>query len=233
MDPVVRLRGAVALAGRFPALSGADLTVAAGGVVSLLGPNGAGKTTLLKVLAGLVPVRSGEAMVLGVDLRQDPGAVRRRVGFLGHAPALYDELSARENLRFALRAAGCAGDRADGALAAVGITGRLAATPVGRLSAGQRRRVALGILVGRAPELWLLDEPHAGLDPPGRHLLAELVTGAVAAGAAVVLSSHEPQVAASMSDQLATMVGGRVTEARPGGRRAPLSTVGEGGSHVA
>jgi heme ABC exporter ATP-binding subunit CcmA len=233
MDPVVRLRGAVALTGRFPALSGADLTVASGAVVSLLGPNGAGKTTLLRVLAGLVPVRSGEAVVLGVDLRQDAAPVRRRVGFLGHAPALYDELSARENLRFALRAAGCSADQGEPALAAVGITGRLATSPAGRLSAGQRRRVALGVIVARAPELWLLDEPHAGLDPGGRRLLAELITGAVRSGASVVLSSHEPEVAAAISDQVATMAGGRVGDVAAGGRRAPLATVGEGGSHVA
>jgi heme ABC exporter ATP-binding subunit CcmA len=233
MDPVVRLRGAVALTGRFPALAGADLTVAPGEVVSVLGPNGAGKTTLLRVLAGLVPVRSGEAMVLGVDLREDAAALRRRVGFLGHSPALYDELSARENLRFALRAAGCRPDRVEPALARVGITGRLATGPVGRLSAGQRRRVALAVIVGRAPELWLLDEPHAGLDPAARRLLAELVNGAVDGGAAVVLSSHEPEVAATMSDHVVTMTGGRVADVQIGGRRPTLSPVGEGGSHVA
>jgi heme ABC exporter ATP-binding subunit CcmA len=233
MDPVVRLRGAVALTGRFPALSGADLTVAPGGVVSLLGPNGAGKTTLLRVLAGLVPVRSGEATVLGVDLREDPGAIRRRVGLLGHAPALYDELSARENLRFALRAAGCPGDRVEPALAAVGITGRLATAPAGRLSAGQRRRVALGILVGRAPELWLLDEPHAGLDAGARRLLGELVAEAAAGGAAVLLSSHEPDLAVPMADRVMVMSGGRIAEERPGGRRPPLAALVAGDADVA
>ena len=94
MDPVVLLRGAVALTGRFPALSGVDLTVGPGEVVSVVGANGAGKTTLLRVCAGLLPVSSGEAVVLGVDLRLDPAAVRRRVGLLGHAPSLYDELRA-------------------------------------------------------------------------------------------------------------------------------------------
>jgi heme ABC exporter ATP-binding subunit CcmA len=233
MDPVVLLQGAVALTGRFPALSGVDLSVGPGEVVSVAGANGAGKTTLLRVCAGLVPVASGEAVVLGFDLRLDPAAVRRRVGLLGHAPSLYDELTATENVRFALRAAGHGAERAAPALARVGITGRLAKTVVGGLSAGQRRRVALSVLVARAPELWLLDEPHAGLDAGARTLLSELVTEAVRGGASVVFSSHESDVAAAMSDRLVTMSGGRVADVKAGGRRAKLSAVGEGGSHVA
>jgi heme ABC exporter ATP-binding subunit CcmA len=233
MDPVVFLQGAVALTGRFPALSGVDLSVGPGEVVSVAGANGAGKTTLLRVCAGLVPVASGEAIVLGFDLRVDPAAVRRRVGLLGHAPSLYDELTATENVRFALRAAGHDAERVGPALARVGITGRLTKTVVGGLSAGQRRRVALSVLVARAPELWLLDEPHAGLDAGARTLLSELVTEAVRDGASVVFSSHESDVAAAMSDRLVTMSGGRVADVTAGGRRAKLSSVGEGGSHVA
>jgi heme ABC exporter ATP-binding subunit CcmA len=232
MDPVVRLRGAVALIGRFPALSGADLAVLPGEVVSVVGANGAGKTTLLRVLAGLTPVRSGEAVVLGVDLRQDAPAVRRRVGLLGHAPSLYDELTARENVSFALRAAGLGTERVERSLARVGIGGRLASTRAGALSAGQRRRVALATLVGRAPELWLLDEPHASLDTGARDLVADLITEATAQGAAVVFTSHEPEAALAMSDRQADMAGGRVTELRPGARGPRLTTV-EGDSHVA
>jgi heme ABC exporter ATP-binding subunit CcmA len=233
MDHVVLLRGAVALTGRFPALSGVDLSVGQGEVVSVVGANGAGKTTLLRTCAGLVPVRSGEAFVLGIDLRDDPAAVRRQVGLLGHTPSLYDELTATENLRFALRAAGAAVERVGPALERVGMKGRLAKTPVGGLSAGQRRRVALAVLVGRAPALWLLDEPHAGLDPTARTLLAELVAEAVAGGASVVFSSHEPELAAAMSDRQVSMAGGRVADVTSGGRRAKLSAVGEGGTHVA
>ncbi len=233
MDHVVLLRGAVALTGRFPALSGVDLSVGPGEVVSVVGANGAGKTTLLRACAGLVPVRSGEAIVLGVDLRDDPAAVRRRVGLLGHAPSLYDELNALENVRFALRAAGAAVDRVRPALERVGITGRLTKTPVGGLSAGQRRRVALAVLVGRAPDLWLLDEPHAGLDPSARTLLGELITDAVSGGASVVFSSHEPELAGAMSDRQVAMAGGRVADVCAGARRAKLSAVGEGGTHVA
>ena len=85
MEPVVHLRDAVALLGRFPALAGINLDVARGEVVLLRGPNGAGKTTVLRVCAGLVPVVRGEARVLGHDLRHDVRPVRRRVGLLGHA----------------------------------------------------------------------------------------------------------------------------------------------------
>src|SRR5271155_4522958 len=115
MAPVVQFRAAVALAGRFPALAGVDLSLETGEVVLVLGPNGAGKTSLLRACAGLLPVTSGEAVILGVDLPADHTAVRRHVGLLGHAAPLYDELSAAENVRFAVRALGLpteAGDRA-------------------------------------------------------------------------------------------------------------------------
>src|SRR6476469_7348938 len=99
METVVRFRSAVCLLGRFPALAGVDLDVGAGEVVLVRGPNGAGKTTLLRACAGLVPITSGEAQVLGCDLRRDRRMVRRRVGLLGHAAFLYDDLTVEENLR--------------------------------------------------------------------------------------------------------------------------------------
>ncbi|HEX2575822.1 MAG TPA: ATP-binding cassette domain-containing protein, partial [Aquihabitans sp.] len=92
MEPVVSFRGAVCLLGRFPALAGVDLDVGAGEIVLLQGPNGAGKTTVLRACAGLVPVAEGHATVLGVDLRADRRAVRHRVGLLGHASGLYEDL---------------------------------------------------------------------------------------------------------------------------------------------
>src|SRR5205085_3885790 len=102
--PAIRLRSAVALLGRFPALAGVDLDVAAGEIVLLEGPNGAGKTTLLRACAGLVPVIDGEASVLGHDLRRDRRSVRRHVALLGHASGLYDDLTVADNLRFVARA---------------------------------------------------------------------------------------------------------------------------------
>ncbi len=235
MAPVVSLRAAVALTGRFPALAGADLTVGSGEVVVLDGANGAGKTTLLRVCAGLVPVTGGEAVVLGYDLRRSHTAVRRQVGMLGHAPALYDDLTVLDNVRFAVRAA--AGDpaRVDAAMERLGLVGRLRRTPVVRLSAGQRRRVSLAVLVARRPPLWLLDEPHAALDAATRRLLGELVEEAATGGATVLLASHEPDAALPLADRVVTMGGGRVLGECDGwrGRSLGPSPRAVGGSHVA
>src|ERR1700690_2407917 len=157
MAPAVLLTTAVCVTGRFPALAGVDLAVAQGEVVVLEGPNGAGKTSVLRVCAGLLPLTGGEGTVLGCDLRRDAASLRRRVGMLGHAAALYDDLTVVENLRFAVRAAGGTGSTVDAVLERLDLGGRVRRTPVGRLSAGQRRRVALAVLVARRPELWLPD----------------------------------------------------------------------------
>ncbi|MDQ2648050.1 MAG: ABC transporter ATP-binding protein, partial [Actinomycetota bacterium] len=161
MEPVVELRGAVTLLGRFPALAGIDLEVAAGEIVLLRGPNGAGKTTLLRCLAGLLPVVRGTATVLGHDLRHrhEARALRRQVGLLGHSTGLYDDLTVADNVRFWGRAAGADDAEVDAALTACGLQGRLAGLTVARHSAGQRRRTSLACVLARRPELWLLDEP--------------------------------------------------------------------------
>src|SRR5271155_5612402 len=122
MASAVHLRNVVSLAGRFPLLAGASIDVAEGEVVHLRGPNGAGKTSLLRALAGLVPIASGEAIVLGHDLCADRRAVRREIGLIGHATFLYDDLSVSENLRFALRASGASLDRIPGAIERLGLS---------------------------------------------------------------------------------------------------------------
>jgi heme ABC exporter ATP-binding subunit CcmA len=217
MEPVVSLRAAVALAGRFPVLTGADLTVEAGEVLLLRGANGAGKTSLLRACAGLLVVASGSATVLGHDLT-DPAqrrAVRRRVGLLGHGNALYDDLTVSDNVRFWARAAGATRDEADAAMARLGLDGRLGGVVAARLSAGQRRRVSLACLVARRPELWLLDEPHAGLDQAGRDVVDGLLRAAVAAGATVVLASHELDRAVAVATRTAEVAGGAVRSPVP------------------
>jgi heme ABC exporter ATP-binding subunit CcmA len=223
MEPVIHLRSAVCLLGRFPALAGVDLDVEPGEIVLLQGPNGAGKTTLLRACAGLVPVVSGEASVLGHDLRGRHGAraVRRRVALLGHATHLYEDLTVADNVRFWSRAAGASTAEADAALAALGLAGRLAGVAVARLSAGQRRRASLAVLVARRAELWLLDEPHAGLDQAGRDQLDGLVRGAVRQGATVVVASHEHERAVALADRVVAVVGGRAGAAPPAPAPAP------------
>jgi heme ABC exporter ATP-binding subunit CcmA len=207
---VVHLRGAVALLGRFPALAGVDLDVGARRIVLLRGANGAGKTTLLRTLAGLVTVAAGEASVLGVDLRRDRRAVRHRVGLLGHATGLYDDLTVGDNVRFWARAAGAESDDVERALARLGLDGRLRSVAVSRLSAGQRRRTSLACLIARRPELWLLDEPHAGLDQDGRDLVDTIMREATASGATVILSSHELDRSLQLADEVITIAGGTV-----------------------
>lgn len=209
MAPAIRLREAVALSGRFPLLAGVSLEVAEGEVALVRGPNGAGKTSLLRLCAGLVPLRSGEALVLGHDLVRERRAVRRRVGLLGHQGFLYDELTVEENLRYALRASGLDPSAALPAASRLGLTGRLAGTAVGRLSAGQRRRTALALLVARDAELWLLDEPHAGLDQEARDVLDGIVLEARGRGRTVLICSHEHDRALALSDRVVVLAGGR------------------------
>ena len=216
-EPVVHLRGAVALLGRFPALAGVDLDVDRRRIVLLRGANGAGKTTLLRALAGLVPITSGEAIVLGVDLRDDRRAVRHRVGLLAHGTGLYDELTVADNVHFWTRAARANMADAEAAMAQLGLDGRLRDVAVGRLSTGQRRRTSLACLLARRPELWLLDEPHAGLDKEGRDIVDALVRDAAAAGATIILSSHELDRSIELADEIVTLGGGVALDEGAGG----------------
>lgn len=216
-DDVIHLEQAVSLIGRFPALAGADLNVQPGEVVLLQGPNGAGKSTLLRLCAGLAPLHDGRAQVLGTDLSTPAGrrSVRRRIGLLGHGTALYDDLTVEQNIRFWAAANGS--DRRDGASSDIdavmdrlGVGGRLRDVPVSGLSAGQRRRTSMAVLVSRRPQLWLLDEPHAGLDRDGRDLVDSLVKQAVASGATAVVASHELDRVASLATRVVEVAGGHV-----------------------
>ena len=208
----VRLRDAVVLLGGFPALAGVDLEVERGEVVLVRGPNGAGKSTLLHLCAGLLRLSEGQGDVLDCDLGSDRAAVRRRVGLLGHDTALYGELTPAENLQVWARASRVGDADVPGALERLGLPQRLRGIPTDRLSAGQRRRVALAAIVVRRPELWLLDEPHAGLDSDGRGIVDNIVTSAAEAGAAVVLASHETGPAGDLATRTVTMTGGTVSE---------------------
>jgi ABC-2 type transport system ATP-binding protein len=208
VQPVVRLRSAVCLLGRFPALAGVDLDVQAGEVLLLSGGNGAGKTTLLRVLAGLVPLHSGIGEVLGFDLTVDRRAHRRLVGLVGHETACYDDLTVNENLRFAARAAGADVASIDTVIGRVGLR-PLAGVLHRRLSAGQRRRLALGVALVRSPRLLLLDEPHAGLDADGRAAVDGFVGGASDDGCTVVLASHELDRARPLASREVVLTGGR------------------------
>jgi len=207
------MNGVIALLGGFPALSGLDLTVAHGEVVLVAGPNGAGKTTLLNVCGGLVPVARGSAHVLGVDLTGDRAALRHRVGLLGHRNGLYGDLTVSENLTFWSDLVGATPEETARSVEAAGLAGRLADVKVTALSAGQRRRTALAVLLIRRAELWLLDEPHAGLDPDGRGELDALIRLAATSGVTVMLASHDLDRSRDLADREITVVGGAGVEA--------------------
>ncbi len=192
----------------FPALAGVDLDVATGEILLLRGPNGAGKTTLLRLLAGLVSLDDGRGTVLGCDLRSDRRALRPQVGLLGHELMLYEDLTVAENLRFFAALAGASGAEAQAALDRLEVASRLGDVPLRRLSAGQRKRVAAAALAVRRPRLWLLDEPHAGLDESGRGAVNRLVRDAAGRGATVVLASHEAPAAAEVATRTVHLVGG-------------------------
>ncbi len=225
---VVRLRSAVCLLDRFPALAGVDLDVAAGEIVLLSGANGAGKTTLLRLLAGLVPLYSGVAVVLDHDLARDRRGARRDLALVGHETFCYDDLTVRENLRFAARAAGRGASAADAALERVGLVG--ARDVVHRkLSAGQRRRLALAVAWSRDPRLLLLDEPHAGLDAEGRAVLDEIVRAAPTEGRTVLIASHELDRTRALSNREVVLTAGQArlpvpTPSQPPAKPAEVAT---------
>jgi heme ABC exporter ATP-binding subunit CcmA len=208
-EPVIELSDVVAVLGRFPALAGVDLRVEAGEIVLLRGPNGAGKTTLLRLCAGLLPVARGDGRVVGCDLRTQREAIRARVGLLGHSNGLYGDLTVTENVRFWGSTVGATDAEIDEALRRLGLADRLRDVPVVRLSAGQKRRTALACLVARRSMLWLLDEPHAGLDADGRDELDATLRQAVAAGATVVVASHELERAGGLATRVVDIVGGQ------------------------
>ena len=148
--------------------------------------------------------------MLGVDLAIDRRAVRPLVGLLGHAHGLYGDLTVDDNVRFWGATVGATPDEVAGAMDRMGLSGRLAPVVVNKLSAGQRRRTALACLVVRRARLWLLDEPHAGLDAAGRDDLDATLRQAAASGATVVVASHELERAGSLATRVVNVAGGQV-----------------------
>lgn len=209
---VVELVGVVAVIGGFPVLAGTDFIVNRGEIVLLQGPNGAGKTSLLRVCAGLVPIERGRGSILGIDVTVHRELVRPRVGLLGHTNGLYADLTVTQNIEFWAATVGATGHEVSSAMAMMGVDGRLAGVRASRLSAGQKRRCALAALIVRRAELWLLDEPHAGLDAAGRDEIDAVLRAASDSGATIVLASHERERAAGLATRTVTVDGGMVVE---------------------
>ena len=187
--PAIELEGLTRRYGERVALRDVTLSLPAGATLVVFGPNGAGKSTLLRVLSTLLRPHAGTARVLGRPLPDEGWAIRGRIGLLGHAPLLYRDLTGRENLFFHARLHDVALDRVDALLDQVGLAAR-AGDKVHTYSRGMVQRLAVCRAVLHDPELLLLDEPRANLDPAAREIVEPLI--GAASGRTRVVTSHDP-----------------------------------------
>ena len=211
-EPAIRLDGLVRYYGDRVALDGLDLELPEGQTLVVLGPNGSGKSTLLRVLATLLRPSGGEVSVLGCRLPDESWKARGRIGYVGHEPLLYRDLTGRENLVLQARLNGlgraAAAEAIERDLELVGMATR-ADEPVSSYSAGMRQRIAICRAMLDRPPLVLLDEPDSNLDPEGRDEVRELI--GPASGRTRVLVSHEPERALAEADLVLRLGrGGRV-----------------------
>lgn len=192
-------------------LDDVSLVLPAGRCLTMLGPNGAGKTTLLRVLAGLVRPGAGRLQVGGVDALRDPAGVRAQVGMVAHGSFVYEDLTARENLRFWAVMGGLDASpaRLRERLQAVELEA-VADERARTFSAGMKRRLGLArVTLGRLP-LLLLDEPFTGLDRHGQKWLAEFLLAFKAAGGTVVLTTHSFGSGLAVADRVIILAGGHL-----------------------
>jgi heme exporter protein A len=197
--PAVALEGVGRAYGERVALREVTFALPPGATVAVFGANGAGKTTLLRILAGLLRPHAGRATVLGTK----PELARGRIGLLAHEPMLYRDLTVRENLRFHARLHGVDLTRVEALLDQVGLALR-ADDPVRTLSRGMTQRAAICRAVLHAPDLLLLDEPLANLDPGGAAAVAPLL-----AGPARVVISHDAEQGLADADWVLGLRAGR------------------------
>lgn len=179
--------------GSFSALDNVSFDVAPGEIMGFLGPNGAGKSTLIRVLCGLLRPSSGRATVAGIDITQDPEAVRRRIGYMSQKFSLYGDLSVVENLRFFGGIYGVAAplldERIRFAVEMAGLRGREPAL-VATLAGGWKQRLALGCAILHRPAVLFLDEPTSGVDPASRRRFWKLIHELSDEGVSVLVSTH-------------------------------------------
>ena len=211
-DALIRVSGLVRVFGTTRVLDGVNLDVAPGEAVALLGPNGAGKTTLLKIVATLLRPTRGTAQVGGHDCVREAEAVRRLIGVVAHGAHVYEDLTARENLRFWATLAGRPADRETLAHAIAEVElDRQADDRVRTFSAGMKRRLALARVALARPRVLLLDEPFAALDARARKWLEGWLATFKAGGGALVMATHSFGRELGTADRMAILAGGRVT----------------------
>ena len=200
----VKARGLAQRFGPRLALGPLELDLERGERLAVLGGNGSGKTTLLRLLATAARPAAGSLELLGRDAVRERSELRRRIGYVGHDLGLYPNLSALENLRFFCRLHGLPSGRAAEALSLLELGGE-AGRRASELSRGRRLRLALGRSLLHQPELWVLDEPEAGLDQAGRELLIR-----VAEGRTVVVATHDRALASALCTRSLTLADGLV-----------------------
>ena len=194
------------------ALRDLHLDLAAGECVALLGPNGAGKTTMLKLLGGLIAPSAGAIRFDGLDFTRSMPSLRARIGLLAPADHLYENLTARENLRFFSRLynRNTGAQALDGALAQVGLDGR-AGDYVANLSSGMKCRLSIAKWLLLQPELLLVDEPYGVLDGGGIDLLETFLRERCAGGSIVIMASHHVSRVLNLCDRAVILSQGRLT----------------------
>lgn len=196
-------------------LRGVNFAVQQGEVVGLLGANGSGKSTVLRVLGTMLRPNAGSATVNGHDVVREAAAVRREVGYLAHAPGLYDDLTARENLWFAADMLGLPRAAVEPVIERVGLT-PAAGERVRGFSAGMQRRLSLARLILRAPRVLLLDEPYANLDADGLALMNTVIGDIARQGGAALVALHELAPARGILSRTIMLSEGRIAAAAGG-----------------
>jgi len=192
-DLVIEARGLTRRFGEFVAVDGVDLDVPRGEVMGFLGPNGAGKSTLIRMLVGLLTPSSGNVQVLGRDLPRESELLRPQVGYMTQRFSLYEDLTIAENLQFAAEIFGLEGShgqqRIEETLAEFDLLDRKDARPA-TLSGGWKQRLALAVATVHKPDLLVLDEPTAGVDPERRRDFWAKLFELTARGATILVSTH-------------------------------------------
>jgi ABC-2 type transport system ATP-binding protein len=213
MPPVLEVQGVRKSYGALTAVSDVSFSVGAGELVGLLGPNGAGKSTTVGMIAGLLRPDAGEVRINGRPLRGDTDPAKAAIGLVPQDLALFEELSARENLRFFGALYGLAGKPLEATLASglefVGLADR-ARDKVKTFSGGMKRRLNLAAGLLHDPELVLLDEPTVGIDPQSRNAIFDNLEALRARGKALVYTTHYMEEAERLSDRVVIVDHGKV-----------------------
>jgi heme exporter protein A len=233
-EPAIDARQVARRFGARWVLRGITMEVRAGEIVGLLGANGSGKTTLLRILGTLLKPNVGVARVYGHDVALHADAVRREIGFLAHGPGVYPDLTARENLRFAVEMMCLPPVDLTAALTRFGLES-VADERVRGFSAGMLRRLALARLMLRQPSLLLLDEPYSNLDSAGIALMNAVIADVRQSGGAALIVLHELAPAEGMLDRTVTIVDGRIAAdgaARNDAASAAGASVSGAGAHA-